>query len=538
MQTAKRTTTEIKRVPPLVKAALVPSPNAQPPAKRLAEVRPKARDQDSPARLLPHQQQPSGWLAFLERQQRRLYCLRDAPPWMISLIVHIALLLVLAFISLKSNIGEKLLLTLERGSDTPAPTLVEFAAEPIAPDSVDLEQVESRIQQVNLDLPVALPTPKFEALSPLRMAGIDALADVSQSALSVSSASSMFSGRSGALKQALLRSGGGTKETEDAVALGLAWLKRQQNSDGSWSMTGPYANGGWAENHTAATAMAMLAFMGAGHTHQSGQYQHELSRAVKWLVKQQDSMGFMANRALDNERMYAQAQATIALCELYGMTRDYWLRPYAQRACDFGCKAQSAEGGWRYVPRFDADTSVTGWFVMALKSGQAAGLEVSTQVFPKVQTYLDSVGSDYNAGYSYKIGVPASPAMTAEGLLCRQYLGWHRNMPGMAQGLGSLVANHPLDTSQSDVYYWYYATQSLHHYGGPLWEKWNERLSVDVPATQEKQGAERGSWSPKRDAWGANAGRMYMTCMSLFCLEVYYRHLPLYDLGDEAIAGN
>ena len=117
--------------------------------------------------------------------------------------------------------------------------------------------------------------------------------------------------------------------------------------------------------------------------------------------------------------------------------------------------------------------------------------------------------------------------MTAEGMLCRQYLGWHRNMPGMAQGLGSLVANHPLDTDRANVYYWYYATQSLHHYGGPLWEEWNERLRVDVPAKQEKQGAERGSWSPHRDAWGSHAGRLYTTCLSLFCLEVYYRHLPI-----------
>lgn len=215
----------------------------------------------------------------------------------------------------------------------------------------------------------------------------------------------------------------------------------------------------------------------------------------------------MAHQARENEKMYAQAQATIALCELYAMTKDYRLRPVAQKACDFACRSQSPQGGWRYVPRFDSDTSVTGWFVMGLKSGHAAGLEISTGVFPKVEQYLDSVGRDYNAGYAYQVGKRASPSMTAEGLLCRQYLGWHRNMPGMAQGHGALVANHPLDINQPDVYYWYYATQTLHHYGGPLWEEWNERLKVDVPASQLKQGAERGSWGPDRDAWGAHAER-------------------------------
>ncbi len=34
-------------------------------------------------------------------------------------------------------------------------------------------------------------------------------------------------------------------------------------------------------------------------------------------------------------------------------------------------------GGWRYVPNSGSDTSVTGLFMMALKSAQLAGLEVN-----------------------------------------------------------------------------------------------------------------------------------------------------------------
>jgi hypothetical protein len=391
------------------------------------------------------------------------------------------------------------------------------------------------LQEITMPAPHLLPilqrdySPAEDAMNREDVSGVQSrLIDGSSSV-------TMFSGRTGAMKQSLLTSGGGTKATEEAVALGLAWLKRQQTSDGSWSMVGPYAGGSRAENQVAATSMAMLAFMGAGHTHHSGDYQAELNRAVKWLMKQQDSHGFMAHQARDNEKMYAQAQATIAICELYAMTKDYRLQPYAQKACNFACRSQSPQGGWRYVPRFDSDTSVTGWFVMGLKSGLAAGLDISTGVFPKVATYLDSVGSEYNSGYAYQVGKRPSPSMTAEGMLCRQYLGWHRHMPGMAQGLGALVKNHPLDVDQSDVYYWYYATQTLHHYGGPLWEEWNNRLKVDVPAIQVKQGAERGSWAPGRDAWGAHAGRLYTTCLSIYCLEVYYRHLPLYDAPAETL---
>src|SRR5690606_17794270 len=64
-------------------------------------------------------------------------------------------------------------------------------------------------------------------------------------------------GRTGVLKQALLSKFGGTQETEDAVALGLKWLAKQQKSNGSWSLLGPYGQGGVSENATAATALAL-----------------------------------------------------------------------------------------------------------------------------------------------------------------------------------------------------------------------------------------------------------------------------------------
>ena len=91
--------------------------------------------------------------------------------------------------------------------------------------------------------------------------------------------------------------------------------------------------------------------------------------------------------------MYAQAQATIAICELYGMTKDSWLRPRAELAIKFAEKSQSPEGGWRYEPNFDSDTSVTGWFVMALESGRAGGLEVN--ISPKSRTVQDGRASGF-----------------------------------------------------------------------------------------------------------------------------------------------
>ncbi len=465
----------------------------------------------------------------------------ELPSWLVSMIIHLVLLLMLALITASSGETGRIVLTMRQGQDETSTELVEFTIEPIELEDTPVE--EAWEDEVKIEIAA------IEVAEPLQMAAASSAPRIDLASfalpptekLRLSEVATMFSGRTGAMKQKLLKEAGGTQSTEDAVSLGLQWLKRQQLRDGSWSLVGPYAGGARHENNVGATAMAMLAFMGAGSTHRGGQYQKELLRSVRWLVKQQDRQGFMAFQAVDHEKMYVQAQAMIALCELYAMTGDSWIRPYAQASCDFACRSQSPQGGWRYQPRYDSDTSVTGWFVMGLKSGEAAGLSVDSYVWPRVERYLDSVSTrpenDYYAavGYSYKVGDVATPSMTAEGLLCRQYMGLPRNMPGMAQGLGALVQNHPINVRQSDVYYWYYATQSLHHYGGPLWTQWNDKMKVALPAEQELNGRERGSWSPQNDAWGRHAGRLYTTCFSLYCLEVYYRHMPLYasDLDAE-----
>ena len=122
--------------------------------------------------------------------------------------------------------------------------------------------------------------------------------------------------------------------------------------------------------------------------------------------------------------------------------------------------------------------------------------------------------------------------MTAEGLLCRIYLGWPSSHPALLQAIqDDLLPNTPrLDDDSYSVYYWYYATQVLHHVGYPAWDKWNRDMRRVIPAMQEKSGVEAGSWSSNRDAFGAAGGRMYTTCLNLYCLEVYYRHLSIYDI--------
>ena len=56
-------------------------------------------------------------------------------------------------------------------------------------------------------------------------------------------------------------------------------------------------------------------------------------------------------------------------------------------------------------------------------------------------------------------------------------------------------------------------------------------MKQELPSHQVKEGRDAGSWSPVGDPQMeklGEGGRLYVTCLSTYCLEVYYRHLPLY----------
>jgi hypothetical protein len=184
-----------------------------------------------------------------------------------------------------------------------------------------------------------------------------------------------------------------------------------------------------------------------------------------------------------------------------------------------------AGGGWRYNPGEPGDTTVTGWQIMALKSAKAAGLKVPDDAVKKAQKFLDSVSVAGGSQYAYVSGgPPGTPAISAIGLLCRMYLGWTPEMPALETGVASLSDKGP---DGQNVYYNYYATQVLHHWGGERWNNWNEPMRDRLVATQIEEGDSAGTWSPVGEFSGAG-GRLYETCLSVMTLEVYYRYMPMY----------
>ena len=299
--------------------------------------------------------------------------LKHAPAWLVSTVFHMLLLIVLGLLAVTTNTKPADLLV-EAGYTDPVGTQLEDASV-LEGDATRLEnphdeQVITPKDLAPVDDPLAAPLdigdlkigPGSEPiLGPQKIEG----APIGLA----------LKGRQIGSKNVLLGKYGGSAKTEAAVEAGLAWLARQQRPEGYWSLAGPYKDGAESgENVVAATAMALLAFQGHGDTHRDGMYAKNVARGWSALLKLQRKDGlFSGPMGSVNELLYAHAQATIAVCELYGMTQDSAFRGPAERAIAYAVEVQDKKyGGWRYKPREDSDTSVTGWFVMALQSARMA----------------------------------------------------------------------------------------------------------------------------------------------------------------------
>ena len=343
-----------------------------------------------------------------------------------------------------------------------------------------------------------------------------------------------------AAKEELIKLFGGSEKTLESINLGLAWIAQQQHEDGRWSLhelrdidgKKPTKAGG-VKSDAAATGFALLPLLGNGNTHQAGAYKENVQRGLQWLTKQQQKNGELSIPKPANSRMYSHGVATIALCEAYAMTNDASLKDPAQRALDFIVAAQHKQlGGWRYNPGDSPDTSVVGWQVMALKSGLMANLKVPPETLLGARKWLDRVGGKGNnlGQFGYMNPTDLKPEMSAEGLLCLQYLDVSRDDPVLQAGASYLAKTLPRKNTHSS-YYWYYGSQFMYHMQGDPWKKWNDAMKPILIDSQISAGHEAGTWAPT-DNWEKSGGRLLSTSLRILILEVYFRHLPLYQITE------
>ena len=329
---------------------------------------------------------------------------------------------------------------------------------------------------------------------------------------------------------------GGSSRTESAVEEALDWLASSQSKNGRWDVDdfeGAEECGGrgnQADADVGITGFTLLAFLGAGYTHIGGKHQDTVKKAIDWLVAGIGPDGDLRRGG----QMYDQAMATTALCEAISLTGDTRLKPVAERAVQFILDAQNPGAAWRYHPRDDNDTSVTGWQILALKSAELAGITVPPQHYHWTELWLDEVRSGEEGGlYLYRAGHAVTPVMTAEGWFCQLFMGEQSKTRGQQESNAYVMQHLPVWSREVpgaiNFYYWYYATLALHLSGSESFGVWNDALTTALLQGRVTEGPAAGTWDPASHI-GIRGGRIYSTAVATLCLEVYYRFLPFYKL--------
>lgn len=343
-----------------------------------------------------------------------------------------------------------------------------------------------------------------------------------------------FATRQGAAKTEALHATGGDASTEAAVAAALKFLSANQRADGAWD---PLSSGAGRERAplglqrgsagkraaTGITGLALLALLGNGNTHQSGDYHDNVYRGLVYLLGQQKPDGSLAGDASVYAAHYCHAMAGLSLAECSAMTEDAAAIEATRRALAYSKLTQHpVTGGWRYTRGDAGDMSQLGWQAMLIDGGRRSGaLAADSSMQAGVARFLATVRSGRAGGLaSYRPGERPTATMTAEALATRLLIGEKVPADTIGEAEGMLLADLPGRSAGPDnYYYWYYATLALHQLQDDAWRTWNDAMKQRLLATQRPD----GSW-PDTTLWGGYGGTVYTTAMATLCLETYYRH--------------
>ena len=312
-----------------------------------------------------------------------------------------------------------------------------------------------------------------------------------------------------------------TPEASQAIDKGLKFLLSNQQKDGSWRGDG---QGGHA---VACTSLALMAFMAKAEFPGFGPHGEQLDRGMKWLLKEAKKRpdGYMG------AVMYEHGYATLALSEMWGMTRDPddddAIQKALEKAVEVILRSQNPGGGWRYQPQADGgeDLSCTMTVFHALASARQAGIAVPNETIAKVvEVSQGSVDETQTGGFTYD-GRPKklSAACTAGGAYVAQLAG-HRDtelvnaplryLKGQSPGIFAVRPHHTITTAH------YYAIQAMVQAGDAEYSKWYPQVRDALISKQTAQ----GSWGRAKP--GSSS---YETPMAIIILATPHRYIPIYQ---------
>jgi len=245
------------------------------------------------------------------------------------------------------------------------------------------------------------------------------------------------------------------------------------------------------------------------------------------------------------QEMYQHPIAAMALIEALVDLNDESLEPIAREAIGLILRSQNTEHkpatlrgpikpdspyyvGWRYKPdSTDADISLTGWQILALKAAENAGFVIPDYAFPAAAKFVRSLYGKEDGSFRYDSPGERgdSCARAGMGALSLQLSGYPQD-PLVPSAI-RFMQNHPPRWNIEEpgdgypFYYWYYGTRVMYLAGGDdwrLWKDWMCRLLVDHQNPS-------GSWE------GAESEvnyEIYRVALSVLMLEFCCGHVPIY----------
>jgi hypothetical protein len=343
-------------------------------------------------------------------------------------------------------------------------------------------------------------------------------------------------GRLGAGRGKAMKMLGGKDKSEKAVLRGLEWLRKVQNSDGSWG----------EKNKGAMTGFALLCFLGHGETNESADYGLTVGKAVQWIIDNGTNYQGHLSMTKDgwgpgNGGVYEHAICAYALGEYYTMTKDERVVELLKQAIGYVVQGQGPAGGWMYsYDKTANDLSVSGWQIQALKAAHLTGLNLPG-VDGALDKSMDAIDKVWKGkeGYGYR-GPENKWSLTGVGILCRLF--WKNEQGAVRNSMEWVLDEAEKDDKQkplkykgdkADLYAWYYHTQAALMFGGSAWQKWNKWFQDELCDVQNPDGSwpAPGGKSPGPAGEESMTGQVYRSCLCILMLEVFYRYMPVNRAG-------
>lgn len=332
------------------------------------------------------------------------------------------------------------------------------------------------------------------------------------------------------------------------VEQSLRWLAARVRSNGALEMTSS------AQQPTvAATSLAILAFMAAGHTAEESEDGHgaRLRAMIGWLLQQatvtsctcsriagEHTIAKFADPAFQSSQMHGHGYATWAVAMADGMSmgaanveQRERLRRILQGAVHCIELAQHSKGGWFYrlEPENEHEGSVTVTALQALRSAKEAGVSVDIGVIERARDYLrqsqvKDPDDPRNGGFRYQLNDSlTSFALTAAAVSSLNQTGEY-DSAAVELGLDFMRRKDPLLRFgiEPENWPWYgrlYATQAYWQYQDLRhFRSWYPQL-LAVAEDEAKDGVFQDTLF----------GEVYATAIAALTLALPFGYLPSFQ---------